>query len=167
MIILYLHGLESKLSPPKRSVLERFGTVIAPDLDYYNNPNVFEYLLQLNAEHHFDVAIGSSMGGFMSYYFVNTINCPALLFNPALPYRSVPQNIPTLDSLNSSSLLHFALGGQDDVIKANDNLKWISENRQPSTDLKISIHNQMGHQILLDVFEKEVTEFFRQLELLK
>jgi hypothetical protein len=167
MTILYLHGLESKLSPPKRSVLERFGTVIAPDLDYYNNPNVFEFLLKLNKEHHFDVAIGSSMGGFMSYYFANTINCPALLFNPALPHRPVPQNIPDLDFSRSSSLLHFALGGQDDIIKAKDNLQWISENRQASTDLKISIHNQMGHQILLDVFEKEVTEFFSQLELVQ
>ena len=167
MTILYLHGLESKLSAPKRTVLERFGTVIAPDMDYYNNPNVFEFLLELNKEHHFDVAIGSSMGGFMSYHFANTINCPALLFNPALPHRPVPQNIPSLNSSNSSSLLHFALGGQDDVIKANDNLKWISKNRQASTDLKISIHNQMGHQILLEVFEKEITEFFSQLELLK
>ncbi|CAM2981344.1 YqiA/YcfP family alpha/beta fold hydrolase [Flavobacterium frigoris] len=165
MTILYLHGLESKLSPQKQSVLERFGTVIAADLDYYNNPNVFDLLLELNKEHKFDVAIGSSMGGFMSYYFANTIKCPALLFNPALPHRPVPQNIPDLNSSNSSSLLHFALGGQDDVIKANDNLKWISENRQTTTDIKISIHNQMGHQILLDVFEKEVTEFFRQLEL--
>ena len=129
MTILYLHGLESKLSAPKRTVLERFGTVIAPDMDYYNNPNVFEFLLELNKEHHFDVAIGSSMGGFMSYHFANTINCPALLFNPALPHRPVPQNIPSLNSSNSSSLLHFALGGKDEVIKANDNLKWISENR--------------------------------------
>ena len=72
MIILYLHGLESKLSPQKRSVLERFGTVIAPDLDYHKNTNVFDLLIKRNEEQHFDVIIGSSMGGFMGYYLANT-----------------------------------------------------------------------------------------------
>ena len=167
MTILYLHGLESKLSSQKRLVLERFGTVVAPDMDYHKNPNVFDLLLKLNEEHKFDVAIGSSMGGFMGYYFANTINCPALLFNPALPHRPVSQNIPAINPSNTSSLLHFALGGQDDIIKANDNLKWLSENRLSITDMKISIHNQMRHQIPLDIFEIEATEFFRQLDFLK
>jgi hypothetical protein len=167
MTILYLHGLESKLNPEKRSVLERFGTVIAPDLDYHNNPTIFELLLKLNEDHNFDVAIGSSMGGFMGYYFANTINCPALLFNPALPHRPVPQNIPAINPLNTTSLLHFALGGQDDIIKANDNLKWLSENRLPNPEIKISIHSKMGHQIPLDVFEIEVTEFLAQFEITK
>ncbi|SEA74051.1 hypothetical protein SAMN05443667_10810 [Flavobacterium gillisiae] len=167
MNILYLHGLESKLNPQKRSVLERFGTVIAPDLDYHNNPNVFDLLKKLNEEKRFDVVIGSSMGGFMGYYFANTITCPALLFNPALPHRPVPLNIPKINTSNTASLLHFALGGQDDIIKANDNLRWLSENRLPNTDIKISIHNQMGHQIPLDVFEMEVTGFFNELDLLK
>ncbi|AWG22914.1 hypothetical protein FFWV33_15960 [Flavobacterium faecale] len=162
MNILYLHGLESKLSSQKRSVLERFGTVTAPDLDYYADPEIFLLLQSFTNSQSFDVVIGSSMGGFMGYYFSNTYQIPALLFNPALPYRSVKQNIPTLDCSHSSSLLHFALGGQDDIIKANDNLKWIAENRLGRTDIKISIHNQMGHQILLEVFEKEATEFFRQ-----
>lgn len=167
MTILYLHGLESKLSPSKRSVLERFGTVVAPDLDYRKNPNVFDLLLNLNKEHKFDVAIGSSMGGFMAYYFANAVNRPALLFNPALPHRPVTQNIPAINTLNTASTLHFALGGQDDIIKANDNLKWLSENRLPNTAIKISIHNQMGHQIPLAIFENEANEFFRQLDLLK
>lgn len=165
MNILYLHGLESKLNPDKRAVLERFGNVFAPDMDYHNNANVFELLLKMHDENNFDVVIGSSMGGFMSYYFANTTNCPALLFNPALPYKSVSQNIPELNSQNASSLLHFALGGKDDTIKANDNLKWISENRNLNTDIKICVHNQMGHQIPLGIFGIEVDEFFRQLAL--
>jgi hypothetical protein len=148
-------------------VLEHFGTVVAPDMDYHKNPNVFDLLLKLNEEHKFDMAIGSSMGGFMSYYVANTINCPALLFNPALPHRPVFQNIPAINPSNTSSLLHFALGGQDDIIKANDNLKWLAENRLSNTDIKISIHNQMGHQIPINILEIEATEFFRQLDILK
>jgi hypothetical protein len=75
------------------------------------------------------------MGGFMSYYFANTINCPTLLFNPALLNRPVRQNIPAINSSNTASLLHFALGGQDEIIKANDNLKWLSENRLATSNI--------------------------------
>ena len=167
MTILYLHGLESKLNPEKKSILERFGIVIAPDMDYFNDQNVFDLLIKNNEQHHFDVVIGSSMGGFMGYYFDNTFQCSALLFNPALPHRPVSQNIPEINPLNGASYLHFALGGQDDVIKANDTLKWLSENRLPTTDINISIHKQMGHQIPTAIFEIEVTEFFRQTEFLK
>ena len=46
MTILYLHGLESKLNPEKKSILERFGIVIAPDMDYFNDQNVFDLLIK-------------------------------------------------------------------------------------------------------------------------
>ncbi|MBP4142122.1 alpha/beta hydrolase [Flavobacterium sp. P4023] len=167
MTLLYLHGLESKLSPEKRDVLERFATVIAPDMDYNSDPNIFKLLLKNNNEHSFDLIMGSSMGGFMAYYIANTIKCPALLFNPALPHRPIAQNIPEIDSKNTPAFLQFVLGGQDEVIKANSTLKWLAENRLPTIDIKISIHNKLGHQIPVSIFEKEVIEFFKQIELLK
>ena len=42
--MLFLHGLESKLSDEKRSILEAYGTVIAPDLDYKSKPNIIQDL---------------------------------------------------------------------------------------------------------------------------
>lgn len=165
MKILYLHGLESKLSDNKRQVLENFGQVTAPDMDYYNNPKIFEELTLLQNKHNFDVVIGSSMGGFMSYYFANTLKCPALLFNPALQQTKVVQNIPALNPTNASPLMHFALGGLDDVVSANDTLKWLSENRAATTDYKISLHKDLKHQIKYDIFKSEIEEFFRQLNL--
>ena len=167
MTILYLHGLEGKLSEEKRAILENFGTVTAPDMDYYQDPNVFEMLLKLHEALKFDVVIGSSMGGFMSYQFANTLSCPALLFNPALKKRPVQQNIPELNQSNASYLLHFVLGGQDEVVPANDNLKWISENRMPNTNFKITLLNEMEHRIPQNIFEIEVKEFFRQLDIQK
>ena len=107
------------------------------------------------------------MGGFMGYYFANTISCPALLFNPALPHRPVSQNIPEINSLETASNLYFVLGGQDDIIKANDTLKWLSENRFPETDFQITIHKEMGHQIPQAIFEIEVIRFFTQSGFLK
>jgi hypothetical protein len=163
MTILYLHGLESKLSLQKQSILERFGNVFTPDLDYHKNPNVFDLLIKRNEEQHFDVIIGSSMGGFMGYYLANTISCPALLFNPALPHRPVLQNIPAIQPAATSPFLYFALGSQDDIIKANDNLKWLAKNRLPNNNISILIHNQMGHQISLAIFEADVTALFSSL----
>ena len=165
MTTLYLHGLESKLNPAKREILENFGAVIAPDMDYHQNPDIFEMLLDLHKKHNFDVVIGSSMGGFMSYYFANTTSCPALLFNPALQQKIVVQNMPVLNPTNASSLLHFALGGKDTVVPANSNLRWLSENRMPTTEFKISLHSKMEHQISLDIFKLEVVAFFQQLDL--
>lgn len=167
MTILYLHGLESKLNPEKRAILERFGAVIAPDLDYYCDPNVFISLMNSNENNRFDVVIGSSMGGFMGYYIANTIKCPALLFNPALPHRPVTQHIPKLNPLNAAPQLNFALGGEDQIIKANDTLKWLSENRIAETDFQIFINKEMGHQIPTAIFEMEVTRFFDQYNSLK
>lgn len=163
MKILYLHGLESKLSETKRGILQNYGTVIAPDIDYYSDPKIFVFILNLSKEHTFDVVIGSSMGGFMGYYFANTVSIAALLFNPALPHRSVEQQIPELDLLQASPLLHLALGGQDTVMEANGNLNWIASNRIPITDFKIALYNKMEHQIPLEIFEKEVRNFFKQL----
>lgn len=163
MTILYLHGLESKLSEAKRAVLQNYGTVIAPDMDYYSDPKVFDLVLNLSREQTFDVVIGSSMGGFMGYYFANTVSIAALLFNPALPHRSVEQHLPELNPSHASPLLHLALGGQDTVMEANGNLNWIASNRIPTTDFKIALYSKMEHQIPFEIFEKEVQNFFKQL----
>lgn len=61
MNILYLHGLESKLSVQKRAILEVYGTVIAPDIDYNSNPNVIQNLYE--EYHNQDINAISSMGG--------------------------------------------------------------------------------------------------------
>lgn len=167
MKILYLHGLESKLSDVKREALENFGQVIAPNMDYYKNPEIFRMLMELQVENTFDVVIGSSMGGFMSYQVANTINCPALLFNPALEQKKVVQNLPSLNIANASSYLQFALGGLDEIVPANEILKWLAHNRVATTDYKITLHKKLEHQITLDVFKLEISEFFRQLNSLK
>ena len=100
--------------------------------------------------------MGSSMGGFMGYYIANTIKCPALLFNPALPHRPVNQEIPEINPLNASPQMTIALGGEDQIIKANDTLKWLSKNRTADTDFQLFIHKEMGHQVPIAIFEIEV-----------
>ena len=160
MIILYLHGLESKLSPEKGNILEKYGNVIAPDLDYKSNSNMIEHLYNTYIHQKIDVVIGSSMGGFAGYYLAHLFNIPSLLYNPALPYRSnVDQFVPNIQ-MNNPEQMRIILGRQDDVIKAADNLMFLSQNLADKTDYSIVIRNDLAHQIPLSVFEKETVSFF-------
>src|SRR5690554_4666971 len=94
MNILYLHGLDSSLNDEKRAILEKYGKVYAPLIDYREDANRVVFLIDEFKDKDIDVVIGSSMGGFAGYYIADALQRPALLFNPALAYRSVRQEIP-------------------------------------------------------------------------
>lgn len=164
MNILFLHGLESKLSDPKRTILESFGKVIAPDLEYKSNPNAILNLYDEFKNQNINAIIGSSMGGFSGFYLANMLGVCALLYNPALPYRnSVLQNIPSHLPQKQSPLMRIVLGGQDDVIKAKDNLVFLSQNFSELKECTIEIINELAHQIPVAVFKNQTDVFFAGL----
>ena len=164
MSILFLHGLESKLSDPKRAILETYGTVIARDINYKADPNAIQNLYDEYHDQDINVIIGSSMGGFAAYHLANSLGLCALLYNPALPYRSdIEQIIPTTLPINNSPFMRFVLGAQDEVIKAKDNLNFLARNTNPTTDYHISIKRELAHQIPIEIFEQETKTFFEQL----
>ncbi|CAM3937990.1 YqiA/YcfP family alpha/beta fold hydrolase [Flavobacterium antarcticum] len=163
MTILYLHGLESKLNPEKRAVLEEFGTVIAPDMDYHNNSKVYDDLLKTYRDQAIDCIIGSSMGGFMGYYVAMKWGCPVLLFNPALTKRSAHQEIPEIDTPKEKQRLSIVLGGKDEVVPAVSNLKFFSEHFRPTVQMNIKIRPELAHQITLEVFKEECSTFLKSL----
>jgi hypothetical protein len=166
MNILFLHGLESKLSPEKRVILEKYGNVIAPDLDYKSNPNMIQHLYDAYQTQNINAIIGSSMGGFAGYHLASSLGVGALLYNPALQYRgTIEQIVPVNNSMNQSLFMRIVLGRQDTVIKAKDNLTYFAQNIAAKTNYTIAIKKDLAHQIPLAVFETEVTEFFRQLHL--
>ncbi|MFV8337228.1 YqiA/YcfP family alpha/beta fold hydrolase [Flavobacterium sp. RSP29] len=164
MNILFLHGLESKLSEEKKVILETYGTVIAPDLEYKSNPNVIQNLYDEYKNQDINAIIGSSMGGFVGFHLANSLGICALLYNPALPYRNKVEQI-ILSSLptNQSLLMRIVLGGQDDIIKAKDNLAFLAHNCNPKTDYTISIKSDLAHQIPVAIFEEETKAFFKAL----
>ena len=84
MNILYLHGLMSKLSPEKRKVLEQYGEVFAPDINYPKKHIQPAEILKQYPDTEFNVIIGSSMGALNAYIISENIGRPALLFNPPL-----------------------------------------------------------------------------------
>jgi dienelactone hydrolase len=164
MNILFLHGLESKLSAPKRAILETYGSLIAPDIDYKSNPNAIQNLYNAYKNQDINVIIGSSMGGFAAYHLANSLGLCTLLYNPALPYRNdVVQNIPSDLIKKESPLMRIVLGGQDDIIKAKDNLAFLSQNFSNLKECTIEIINELAHQIPVAVFEEQTKAFFREL----
>lgn len=78
MNILFLHGLESKLSDPKRAILETYGTIIAPNLEYRSNPNMIQMLYDEYHNQDINAIIGSSMGGFAAYHLANSLGICAM-----------------------------------------------------------------------------------------
>ena len=161
MTVLYLHGLESKLSDVKRVVLEKFGTVIAPDMDYKSNSEMYNYLMKTYKNESIDCIIGSSMGGFMGYHIAMHLGCPALLFNPALPIRSLNQNVPQNVVPKENQRFSIVLGSQDETVPAIANLNYFSENLLPTVQFQIKIRPDLAHQIPLEIFEEECSAFLR------
>ena len=161
MYILYIHGLDSKLSPEKREILQKFGQVLAPDLNYYENPDAIDSILQEVEEEEVDVVIGSSIGGFAAYYVSAALGKPALLFNPALKERSVRQNIPN-PSAKSVRMKQFVLGAKDDVVDPVDTFEFIADNFTGYNGVHLHLKPELTHNIPLDVFEEEVASFVKR-----
>ncbi|MBU2928288.1 YqiA/YcfP family alpha/beta fold hydrolase [Winogradskyella psychrotolerans] len=162
MNILYIHGLNGSLSPEKRSILEQYGVVYAPSIDYENQPSVISNISADFSAHDINVVIGSSMGGFTGYYISNGYQCPALLFNPALAKRSVYQEIPEIDN-KKSILKYIVLGTEDDVVNPADTLQFLASTISYNPEYNIHLRNDLAHRIPIPIFEDEVKIFFNML----
>lgn len=162
MNILYLHGLNGSLSPEKRAILKRYGNVEAPTIDYENNPDSISCLFDQFEDANIDLVIGSSMGGFAGYYLSKLFQLPALLFNPALAYRSVFQNRPNAPKANTNTI-HIVLGLKDAIVKPQDSLDFLANLLMQPQNYSIQIRPELEHRIPVEIFEEEVSSFFERL----
>ncbi|SHG30869.1 hypothetical protein SAMN05444483_108100 [Salegentibacter echinorum] len=160
MKILYLHGLNSKLSDEKREILEDYGQVFAPDIDYSAKHFQPETILKQYSTIEIDVVMGSSMGALNAYAVSEIIGRPALLFNPPL----VKHQSLNLDNqfTGNYSYKKILLGGSDEVVNAAETLNFLGKNLQKS-ELNIKVLPQLGHRIPIDVFTDQVEKFFRDI----
>lgn len=155
--ILYLHGLDGSLNEEKRAALEQHFVVIAPQINYREQTDVFDNLsaiLQQNM--HTKAVIGNSMGGLFSYHLSQKHALPALLFNPALPLNSLGFSFP--DSPTNRAFTIFVLGGKDTVVPAMDNANWIIRNNK-NENFIMKWYNKMEHRVDIDTFTHEINEF--------
>ena len=162
MNILYIHGLESKLSQEKKKILEKYGKVFAPDLNYYENPEAIASILKQYSEVDINTVIGSSMGGFAGYHISDALDRPALLFNPALKERSVEQRIPEINN-TCFSFKQIVLGQRDEVVNPAHTLQFLSERLDQTTDFQIHLRHEMQHRVEPECFEEELEIFFGKL----
>ena len=162
MNILYIHGLNGSLTPEKRAILERYGNIEAPKIDYEHNSDSIMWLYNCYKDAKIDIIMGSSMGGFASYHLSKLLQLPALLFNPAVSERSVFQNIPDTPETNGSKIC-IVLGAKDTVVNPKNTLNFLGDLLMQSQNYSIQIRHDLEHRIPLDVFEEEVTFFFERL----
>lgn len=162
MNILYIHGLNGSLSTEKQYILERYGNVNAPSIDYENNQESIMWLYDQVQNLKYDVIMGSSMGGFAGYHLCKLLQLPALLFNPALAERSVLQDIPNTPKTNGSCI-SIVLGAKDDIVNPKNTLQFLGDLISQPQDYNIKIRHDLKHRIPLDVFDEEVTLFLERL----
>jgi uncharacterized protein len=160
MNILYLHGLKSKLSKPKRNLLEKYGKVYAPDIPYEIKHIQPEEILAQFQDIEFNVVIGSSMGALNAYIISENIGRCALLFNPPLSkYENV--NFST-GYINADASKQILLGGIDEIVNPADTLEFLKDHLQKD-QLEIIIDPRLGHRIPIDIFKEQLERFFSKL----
>jgi len=162
MNILYLHGLKSKLGPKKREVLEKYGTVFAPDIDYSGENIQVQRILQQYPTTEFNVIIGSSMGGLNGYIISNWIGRPALLFNPPLSKYLWSLMLPKEKFIKADASKQLLLGARDEIVVPQETLTYLGKHL-PEYETEIKIEPHLGHRIPLEIFKEQVASFFSKL----
>jgi hypothetical protein len=162
MHILYFHGLNGSLSDEKRTTLEKYFTVEAPQIDYERD-NVDEVVSSLCDFHTFDAIIGNSMGGYLAYHTARQLALPCLLFNPAIAERSVEIQYNPEELLGNHPLPVFLIiGKNDEVVSPFKCLDTIMGDTQNDT-VYVTLHRNLEHRIDIETFSKEVERFAKQL----
>ena len=164
MKILYIHGLDSSLSPEKQNILERYGKVEAPAIDYENNPMRIKWLFDTYKNAKIDIIIGSSMGGFAGYHLSKMLRIPALIFNPALFERSVEQAIPKTPESNGR-VIYIVLGSKDNIVDPKSTLNFLGGILSQKQNYNIQIRHDLEHRIPVAVFEEEIVRFMIGMQL--
>lgn len=149
MKILYLHGYKARPNEERISFLESLGhEVIAPHIDYDNEPNILLELL----EDDYDMVIGSSLGGYMGFHLSDYKSIPCVAFNPPL-FMDLKVRINFPINWEYGNLVpkkkDIVLGGEDTTVNPIRTLNWLMDNRPY---VNIHFYDQMSHTIKLEEF---------------
>lgn len=154
MKIAYLHGLESKNSGPKNLWLKSISIVYEPYIDY-TQPKIYETLKDEILKFQPDYIIGSSMGGYFAFEMALEINCPAILFNPALHSRSMEPDMTGHEIGQYKPNIKLILGKHDTVIKPQKTLEFITQNKLENISYTLlDIEHQIPYKVFRDVVEE-------------
>ncbi len=124
--IALFHGLNGNYRGEKYQYLSQsYNQLYAPDMNYLEDPYLFDKTLTALEAFKPDILVGNSMGGWFAYLFSTFLGTPTLLFNPALHGREPFVHTPmyTREGTIKSSQYICVLGIDDTVI---DPLKTIT-----------------------------------------
>ena len=149
MKILYLHGYKAKPNYERIDYLKSLGHVVmAPHIDYDEEPEVLLELLELN----YDMVVGSSLGAYMAFYISDYKSVPCVCFNPPL-FRELKIEMKLPENWDYESIIpqykDIVVGGKDDVVNAIDTINWLVENRPTAN---VHVLDDMTHSIKMDEF---------------
>lgn len=148
MNILYLHGLDSFPDPGKIEVLESRGhTVTSLQLEYRTQIDAFDIIHKSAVDNEIDYIVASSVGGYYGYWLGHKLGIDQLLFNPAMPFRSVRvqnHNISEQDNVGS----YVVLGANDEMIPSNLNVNYFSN----KSNARLLTCQWLGHRVDLQTF---------------
>lgn len=154
--IAYLHGLESSGKGPKNEWLYAHYHAYDPVIDY-KKESIYANIRTAVRDFAPDFLVGSSMGGYFSFYLAQELNIPALLFNPALTYRSMePDMTGKEENPSARPFIRCVFGEQDDLILPQNTRQFLQEYTYQNFDQTLYPH---GHRTPFEVFAKEVTRF--------
>jgi hypothetical protein len=163
MRIFYFHGWGGRFDEAKHKILSKFGDeVYYPDIDYQNQRNLINaYDNEIYGGLNKGVptlVVGTSLGGYMGFHISNICRCPALLFNPAFFFKSGAEMRPSGGSMGSDDRnKQFIFSVKDEEIDIKRCVKFLREYKYD--DSLIKLYDNLTHQIPLDIFENEFTEF--------
>ncbi len=153
MVILYLHGLESKgLSDEKeRMIRDAFPepvTIYKPVYDYSNTS--FESIEEMACEVNPDLIIGSSLGGKIGFVIAQLQNVKALLFNPAIAKKQLDQviRVPELSAVTKNHF--FVFGAKDTTVFMKDTIDFLikeNDHIQDQSDLNHVVFDHLEHRL--------------------
>lgn len=151
--LLYIHGLDSSPKLNKLAILERScDSLHAPLLDYRKDSEIFSRLLNDSKEREINFIVGSSAGGLMGYWLAKHLQCPSLLFNPALDYANfnIPQKILPPPS-EKNYYYNIVLGQLDTIIDPKKTVQYLKK-QEAEENYEFEILAHLGHTIDLEVF---------------
>ncbi|MBX2844557.1 MAG: hypothetical protein KTR26_22540 [Flammeovirgaceae bacterium] len=150
MNILYLHGLDGGLDESKLEVIREKGhKPFAMEIDYRKKADAYDHLYEYATSSNIDFIIGASVGGYYGYWLGHELGLNQLLFNPAMPFRSVKvmsHNISESPIISSK----IVLGANDETIPNNLNIDYFSTKE----NVKLITCEWLGHQVDLETFDE-------------
>jgi uncharacterized protein len=149
MNVLYIHGLDSQPNPNKLEILKKHGhKPFALSLDYRKDLNAYNLLHEYALKNKIEFIVGNSLGGYFGYWLGHDLKIAQLLFNPAMPFRSVKVQSHNIDE--RSYLQSFVvLGALDDTIPANLNVNFFAS----KPNVKLITCHWLGHEVDTETFE--------------